>query len=378
MAQLFEQTRIKSLELANRSIRSATWSGVGDTRGYVTDRAVAFYRELGAGGIGLIITGYLHVMHNGQQTPYMIGNYEDAQIDGLRRLADAVHSQGGKIIPQLAHSGARANPKLFREGDELWGPSAVRDEATGNVPKEMTLQDIAELVQAYKEAARRTVLAGFDGLQLQGCHGYGITQFLSKAWNKRGDAHGGSLRNRYRLLGEILEAVRGVVGPDFPVLIKLNLHDYMDGGLEPDEMIQITRWLAGDGVDAIEITGGTASSPRDKRPLRKSIQTTHDEAYFAAFAAVVKQIVQVPVITVGGIRSLGMIQTVLARKDADYVALSRPFIREPHLINRWKSGDNTRAACISCCQCYNAAMEGNGVYCVEEWKMQQRRQVAEQ
>lgn len=373
MAELFEPTHIRSLELTNRFMRSATWTGVGDARGYVTDRAIDLYRELGAGGIGLIITGYQHVMRNGQQTPFMIGNYEDGQIEGLRRLAATVHRQGGKIVGQLAHSGARANPELFREDGELWGPSAVRDEATGNVPKEMTQGDITALVRAYAGAARRSAVAGFDGVQLHAAHGYGITQFLSPVWNKRGDRYGGSLLNRYRFLAEVLEAIKAEVRVDFPVLVKLNLHDYMEGGPQPDEMLQVCRWLTVDGIDAIEVTGGTASSPKEKRPLRKNIRTTTDEAYFAAFAAVVKETVNVPVITVGGIRSLGVIKAVLARKSADYVGLSRPFIREPHLINRWKGGDTRRAACISCGLCYHAAMEGKGIHCVEERRLQRRQ-----
>ena len=123
---LFEKTWIKSLELSNRAIRSSTWSGVGDQKGYVTDRALEFYGELAKGDIGLILTGYQYVMTNGQGLPYMLGNYDDTQVRGLKKLVDTVHREGGKIAVQLVHCLAKANPKLFfREGDELWGASAV-------------------------------------------------------------------------------------------------------------------------------------------------------------------------------------------------------------------------------------------------------------
>lgn len=369
MPKLFETTQIKTLELANRSVRSATWSGVGGARGYVTDRAVEFYSELGRGEIGLIITGYQYVMPNGQQLPYMIGNYEEGQLEGLARLATAVHDAGGKIVPQIVHCGARANPKLFPEGFELWGPSAVKAESTGKACKEVTGREIQTLIEAYAAAAERCLKAGFDGVQLHGAHGYGINQFLSPRTNSRGDAYGGSLRNRYRFAAETLDAVRGAVGEDFPVLIKLNVDDFAEGGLSPKEGIEVARRLSDDGIDAIEVSGGSAASPKDSGPVRTKIKTEEDEAYFAELAARVKEAVKVPVITVGGIRSLKKIGDILSDRVADYVSMSRPFVREPHLISRWKAEDTGRALCISCNGCFETGMKGIGISCKVERKL---------
>lgn len=373
MSELFEATQIKTLELANRSVRSATWSGVGDERGYVTDKAVQFYGELGTGGIGLIITGYQYVLPNGPQMPYMIGNYEDGQIPGLARLAEAVHRGGGKIAPQIVHCGARANPKLIPHGDTLWAPSAIRDESTGRVPKEVTKQEIQLLVEAYAAAAERCVKAGFDAVQLHGAHGYGINQFLSPCTNTRGDAYGGNLRNRYRFLAETLEAVRGAVGEDFPVIIKLNGHDHLEGGMLPEDGVEIARRLSDDGIDAIEVSGGTPTSPKNTGPTRTKIKTEQDEAYFADLACRVKQAVRVPVITVGGVRSLKKIGDILSDGIADYVAMSRPFIREPQLMNRWKSGDTERARCISCNGCFETGVKGMGISCKVERKLKKEQ-----
>ncbi|MBM4327504.1 MAG: NADH:flavin oxidoreductase [Deltaproteobacteria bacterium] len=374
MPDLFDRTWIKSLELANRTVRSATWSGVGDERGYVTDLAVSFYSELGRGGIGLIVTGYQFVMTNGQQLVYMVGNYEDAQVEGLRRLAAAVHEQGGKIVPQIVHCGTRANPTFFREGDELWGPSAIPDPATGSTPHEVSREEITRLVEAYAAAARRSQEAGFDGVQLHGAHAYGINQFISGAWNQRGDAYGGSVKKRYRVLGEVLEAVRGAVGEDFPVLIKLSALDFLDGGLIPEEAAQIARWLEEDGIDAIEVSAGSATSRGDTSPSRKRIAKEEDEAYLVDLAAIVKRALKTPVITVGGIRSPKKINSLLADGKADYAALSRPFIREPHLVNRWKTGDTARATCISCNGCFETGLQGLGISCKVERELRAKNE----
>lgn len=374
MPKLFETTWIKSLELSNRSVRSATWSGVGDDRGYVTERAVEFYRELGRGGIGLIVTGFQYILTNGRQLPYMIGNCEDGQVGGLKRLVDAVHSGGGKVVPQIVHCGARADSKLFEEGDELWAPSAAPSSASEAVPKEVTPREITLLVEAYAAAAGRAMEAGFDGVQLHGAHGYGINQFLSGATNRRADGYGGDTGKRYRFLGEVMEAVRGTVGTDFPVMIKLSGNDFVENGLTPEDAVEVARRLSDDGIDMIEVSAGSAASPPDKSPARKKIRKEEDEAYLSDLAAYVKGAVNVPVATVGGVRSPGIINDILAEGKADYVAMARPFIREPNLVRRWKQGDAARAKCISCNGCFETGMKGIGISCKVERKLKEERE----
>ncbi len=372
MPELFENTSIKSLDLDNRSVRSATWSGVADRKGYVTDRALEFYGNLAAGGIGLIITGFQYVMPNGIAMLYQLGNYSEDQLEGLTRLAETIHARGGKVMPQLTHTGSKANPELFPEEREIWGPSAVTDPLTGRTPKAMTLQEITEVVEAYAAAASRAQRAGFDGIQLHGAHGYGINQFLSGASNQRSDAYGGDIRKRYRFLGEVMEAVRGSVGKDYPVFIKLSGHDYFHGGLTTEESLQVARRLVDDGIDCIEVSAGSRASANGMIPSRGNIDKEEDEAYLAELAARFKATVNVPIITVGGIRSPAVISRVLADGLADYVALCRPFIREPHLINRWKSGDLERAKCISCSGCFDTGLEGLGVSCKVERKLKEK------
>ncbi len=273
MPELFDRTSIKSLELDNRSVRSATWSGVGDQKGYVTDRAIETYTRLADGGVGLIITGFQYVMPNGVAIPYQIGNYADDMLEGLTQWVEAIHSHGGKVVAQLVHTGSKANPDLFPEEGEVWGPSVVPDPLTGRTPKEMNQQEITQVVEAFAAAAARSQRAGFDGIQLHGAHGYGINQFLSAASNRRSDAYGGDIEKRYRFLGEVLEAIRGTVGKDYPVLIKLSGNDFLEGGLTQEESLTVGRRLEADGIDCIEVSGGSRASADGMVPSRPNVSS---------------------------------------------------------------------------------------------------------
>jgi len=363
MNELFEKTAIKSRVLENRSVRSATWSAVCDGKGYVKGLAADYYGKIADGGVGLIVTGFQYVLPNGIAMPYQMGNYHDDMLEGLRRLTEAIHLKGGKVVAQLVHTGTKANPDLFFEDGEIWGPSAIPDPLTGRVPKEMTRQDIAQLIEAYAAAASRSKRAGFDGIQLHGAHGYGINQFLSGAANQRSDEYGGDMVGRYRFLGDVLKTVRAAVGEDYPVLIKLSGHDYAEGGLVPEESLYVARRLVEDGIDCIEVSAGSRASADGMIPSRLKIRRQVDEAYNAQLARRFKEAVNVPIITVGGIRSPDVAAKVLAEELADYVAFCRPLIREPQLINRWKRGDLAKATCISCNGCFDTGLDGTGVVC---------------
>lgn len=363
MSELFEVTSIKALELKNRSIRSATWSGVADKKGRITDTAIELYGNLAAGGVGLIITGFQYVMPNSVAMPYQAGNYSEDLLEGLSRWVQAIHARGAKVMAQLVHTGSKANPELFWKKEAIWGPSSIPDPLTGRTPKEMTHHEISQVVEAFAGAASRSKRAGFDGIQLHGAHGYGINQFLSGAANRRTDGYGGSISNRYRFLGEILEAVRGAVGQEYPVFIKLSGHDYFEGGLVPEDSLYVARRLVDDGIDCIEVSAGSRASENGMVPSRTKIGKGEDEAYLGTLAKCFKESLDIPIITVGGIRSPSVIARIFSQGIADYVALCRPLIREPHLIDRWKNGNFEKAACISCNGCFETALDGFGVTC---------------
>ena len=264
------------------------------------------------------------------------------------------------------------NPELFFEEGEIWGPSAIQDPLTGRIPKEMTTREIIQVIEAYAAAASRAKKAGFDGVQLHAAHGYGINQFLSSSSNDRSDGYGGSIGRRYRFLGEVLEDVRGSVGRDYPVLIKLNGHDYLERGV-PEESLYVARRLEKDGIDSIEVSAGSRASADGMIPFRLNILREEDEAYLAQLASSFVETVDVPIIAVGGIRSPGVISGILSEGLADYIALSRPLIREPHLINRWESGDLEKATCVSCNGCFGTGLQGLGISCEVERVLKEKR-----
>ncbi len=362
MAELFEESHIRGMSLCNRFIRSATWEGMAAADGACTPALIQCMQDLAQGAVGLIVAGYAYVEPAGRCRMGQLGLYDDALVEGLRRMTAAVHRFGGRIAAQLAHGGIFADPEVT--GRTPQGPSHVPD-LVDAPHAALSGQEIAHLVDAFGRAARRCMEAGFDAVQIHGAHGYLHSQFLSPAFNRRTDAYGGDLQRRARFVRETLEAVRHAVGPEFPVMIKMNARDYLPGGLSLPEAVQVGKWLQQWGIDAIEVSGGTLLSGR-LGPVRPGIDRLEKEAYFREEARAFKEAVAVPVILVGGIRSLEVAERIIGDRDADYIALSRPLIREPGLIRRWAAGDRRQAACISDTLCRQAALEGQGIHCVVE------------
>jgi 2,4-dienoyl-CoA reductase-like NADH-dependent reductase (Old Yellow Enzyme family) len=363
MVTLFEPTKIRSMTLANRFVRSATWEGLARDDGSPTPRLIDVANQLAQGGIGLILTGHAYVSREGQAGGRQLGIYSDDLIPGLAELTTSVHALDGKIAVQLAHAGVRAPYAL--SGLEPIGPSVLQ---TGSEPvgREMTRHDIEAVINAFAAAAARSQAAGFDAAQIHAAHGYLLSQFLSPYFNKRRDEYGGSIENRTRLAVEVVKAVRDAVGPGFPVFIKLNSEDYLPGGLMVEEMVQTSIMLEENGIDGIEMSGGTFQSGKNmpSRPVKAG--HGEPEAYYEHAARQYKEKVQVPLMLVGGIRTFETAERLVAEGLTEYIAFSRPLIREPGLVNRWKSGDRRPATCISDNGCFKPAFEGRGVYCVVE------------
>jgi 2,4-dienoyl-CoA reductase-like NADH-dependent reductase (Old Yellow Enzyme family) len=360
---VFNPGTINGLEMRNRLVRSATWEGLAARDGGVTDELVEVYRELADGGVGLIITGYMAVRADGRQSSTQLLADRDACVPGLARIADAVHERGGRVVAQIVHCGGQATREATGLGPVA--PSAVASPGYSEVPVELSADDIDALVASFANAARRIRNAGYDGVQLHGAHGYLLAQFLSPSRNRRTDHWGGSLDNRSRFTREVFAAVRAEVGADWPVMIKLNAHDFLDGSTTEEDSTFLAARLAEAGIDAIEVSGGTGGSGR-LGAARTKIETAADEAYFLPQAEAIRAAApRVPIMLVGGMRSLERIEEVIASGAADYVSMSRPLIREPDLPNRWASGDRRRAACVSCSGCFGPARKGDGIRCVQ-------------
>lgn len=369
MNSLFDSTEINGLVLKNRFVRSATWEGMCEADGRPTSRLISLYRDLALGNVGLIITGYTFVSPEGKQLPGKMGVHTDDFADIMKEMTNAVHGAGGKICMQLVHAGGQTDSA--NAGQQPLAPSAVKIDQYPEMPAEITQDDIARLVSAFAAGAQRAKNWGFDAIQLHGAHGYLINQFLSPLANQRRDEYGGSFTNRCRFLLETYRAVRTAVGSDFPVLIKLNGSDNLEGGLTLDDAVHAAQAVESEGIDAIEISGGTPASG-EQSPVRLKIDSVEKEAYNLLQARKIRQAVRCPLMVVGGFRSFEIAEKTI-RESADYISMARPFIREPALIKRWQDGDRKPARCISCNGCFKPGLKEGGIYCVVEKKEQEKR-----
>jgi 2,4-dienoyl-CoA reductase-like NADH-dependent reductase (Old Yellow Enzyme family) len=341
-------------------VRSATAERLAtDPIGRATPALEALLAGLARGGVGLIISGHAYVSPRGKAHPEMLSAHCDEMLPGLKALADTVHENGGRIALQINHGGRQCDKACT---PETLAPSPVAA-GSGEMPREMTPADITEAVEAFGQAARRARLAGFDAVQLHGAHGYLIGQFLSPNTNRRRDAWGGDFERRLAFLAAVCEAVRGEVGPDYPVFIKLGMMDNLErvpDGLHADDGARIVARLAGLGLDAVEVSGGYHGG--SDFVGRLGVGSKAPEAYFRDLARRARAVTDLPVILVGGLRSRAVMDEVLASGDADMISLCRPLIREPDLPNRLRSGEVTAAAYISGGRCWAKGM-GQGISC---------------
>lgn len=371
---LAQNIRIGSLELQNRIVKAALVENMAGEDGAVTDRLIRFYEKHARGGAGLLITGGAYVQPSGRSVRYLIGVHDDRLVPGLTRLTRAVHDLDGRIALQIYHCGRQTRPELV--GGDVIAPSPVKDTLTGVLPRAMTEEEIEATILAFGRAAERAATAGFDAVEVMAGHGYLINQFLSGRTNRRTDGWGGGLENRARFLFGILQEIRSRVGPDFPLLVKINTEDQLKNGFTLEESAWVAERLPGLGVDAVKFTGGTFESglnisrgdiPAEEileemhgwqkfrsrliiRAMRKKFQ--YREAYFLENIGKIKPRLTVPAILVGGLRTPAEMERIVESGQADLIALGRPIIREPNFPSRILAGDPTPAACLNCNRCF--------------------------
>lgn len=386
MSLLFGPASLGGIPLRNRLVRSATLENTAAPDGLPTAATLRLYERLARGGVGLMVTGFAYVNLGGQSYPLQHGIHTDAAVPAWRRITDAVHARGARIAMQIAHGGRQTKPAALG-GRQSLGPSAVPNLVYFSRSREMTEEEIWETIRDFGEAAVRVRAAGFDAVQLHAAHGYLISSFLSPFANRRRDAWGGDPQRRFRFLAEVYRAVRRAVGPGFPVLCKLNVDDFVWFGLGPREGFAAALRLQEMGLDALEISGGVmesvlsisrGDSPAaivgrdrgwlDRLYLKVALglqrpRTRFREAYFLPYARTLKPMLRIPLILVGGIRSLGTAERILQEGLADFIAMSRPLIREPGLPNRWMSGDGRQSQCESCNKCLGEIEQGTALRC---------------
>ena len=364
---LFEPIRIKDMELRNRFVRSATYDGCADD-GRVTDKQVNLYATLSKGGVGLIITGITYVHRNGQFSRFQNSIAGDEFIDGLKRLTSVAHQEGAKIAVQLFHAGREARFPESGDGVSIAPSFLEADPYFKGRHRAMTEDEIWQIVHAFGDAAIRAREAGFDGVQIHGAHAYLLSQFASPYTNRRDDKWGGCLENRLRIHREVYQNIRKKVGEDYPVLIKVGVQDGFPGGLQFVEGKLVAQYLTEIGFDALEISHGLRGLSYEETEFKTKINDLDREAYYRRWCAEIKKKVDVPVMLVGGLRTFELMEEIVQNKEADFISLSRPLIRNPGIINDWKRSDRHRAECISCNKCLEGLRKGGALQCVQRKK----------
>jgi len=380
MSALFEKTSIREMELKNRLVRSATHEGMADRDGFPTQDLFRLYDRLAKGGVGLIITGFASVTPDGKGPfPGMQGIHTDDHIPRYRELVQLVHENGARIAMQIAHCGRQTTHEAI--ATEPMGPSAVKEKSLFVKPREMTEEEIARIIEAFAQAARRVKEASFDAVQIHAAHGYLVNQFLCPHTNRRKDRWGGSLENRMRFVREIYERCRKQVGDDFPILIKISGTDNMKNGLKIEESSVMARMMGEMGFDGIEVSCGIMEDGysmlrgnvpveailrewpmyRNKNPLFRFIMKHFGhkiikpppmtQAYNRESARIIKNKVKVPVFLVGGITDPVTMEEIIEKGDADYISLCRALIADPSFPEKIRSGGRGLSKCIHCNLC---------------------------
>ncbi|MFH1351639.1 MAG: NADH:flavin oxidoreductase [Pseudomonadota bacterium] len=378
------------MEVENRFVHSATYEAMALETGEVTDALIRRYHDLSKGGIGLIIPGYLYVHPLGKAMPRQAGIHTDHMIGGLRELVETVHQNGAKIAFQLAHGGLQTGKRITGQ-PPLAPSSSVRNPMTFEKPREMVEEEIREVIGSYGQAARRAAESGADAVQLHAAHGYLISEFLSPFFNRRDDAWGGTDEGRFNFLGEVFLETKQSIPSEMPILIKMNCNDFTpQQGVTPNLARKYAGWLRELGISSIELSCGTLHTfhtvrgtipsremamafPWWMRPLAKlmfrrlSPRCAFEEGYnFEAAKTVKPSMGEVPLILVGGMRRLAHMEKVVDDGYADFISLSRPLIREPFLIKRFKEERATEASCISCNRCFAAIANNLPLRCYRE------------
>lgn len=379
-AKAFEPAQLNGLDLSCRIIRSATHEGMADDRGRPTEELIRCYERLARGGVGLIIAGYSGISQQGKCPLHNMTMLDsDELIPAWRELTDRVHAAGGKIFAQVAHSGRQTRKKIT--GMRPAAPSALRDFLYwDNVPHRLTEREIHRVTDDFAAAMLRAKAAGFDGVQLHCAHGYLLSGFLSPHMNHRRDKWGGSTENRFRIVGEIMQKARPMLG-DFPIIVKINCFEKAHDGIKPEEAVKIAKLMENAGFDAIEVSCALAAEGFGMsrggfpykimcvdnyrfehippifypvvKPFMWALMHSPEPTvmYNVDAAAMIKQAVSVPVAVVGGIHTVNDINSVIDSGKADFVSISRPLILEPDLVNKFKSGTQSAARCICCNYC---------------------------
>lgn len=311
---LFSPYTIKDITFKNRIVMSPMCMySCPDEDGQVNDWHLTHYTSRAVGQVGLVIVEATAVTEQGRISVNDLGIWNDKHIEGLKKLVDLNHTNGSKIGIQLGHAGRKATVN-----GPIIAPSAIAFNDKYKVPEEMTTVQIHETIEAFKQAARRSREAGFDVIEIHGAHGYLINQFLSPITNKRTDDYGGSFENRYRLLSEVIEAIKEEWNG--PLFVRISANDYLDGGNTPESYVSYAKMMKSQGVDLIDCSSGAVAPAHiDTYP-----------GYQVTYADLIKNNANIATGAVGLITSGIQAEEILKNNRADMILLARELLRDPY------------------------------------------------
>jgi len=361
LEKLFSPIRIGTMTVKNRIAMAPMTTNWAPADGTVPDKMTDYLAARAAGGVGLIIFETVTI---DERFPYImqsIGLWHDDLIPSFKRLADALHAHGAKLAPQISHPGPESFS--FLRGIQPVGPTPVLCKGTGQVCRELTVEEIGEIVGQYGEAARRARAAGCDAVEVHAAHDYMLAgSFLSPLRNRRTDAYGGRIEGRLRFLLEVVARIKARAGRDFPVILRISGDEYLPGGRTLNDTLYIAPQLVEAGVDAFEVSGGVQPEltwrilPPMGSPLGLNV----------AAAAALKQVVSVPVLVVGRINSPQFAEDILERGHADMTVMGRALLADPELPNKAAAGRfDDIAPCTACSLgCIGEQMKMRSMTCV--------------
>ncbi len=368
--QLFTPLSLGSLTLKNRLVMSQMTMNYATEEGFMTERLIRHYLERARGGVGLVLVEGTFFTPEGRGYKNQLGLCTAAHVKGLRDLTRAVHAipDPPKIFIQIHHAGWRASSKL--SGLPTVGPSALAPYPGAEVARALSQEEIKDLIEAHIVAAARAREAGFDGVDFHCAHGYLVPSFFSPLSNRRADKYGGDLAGRTRFLLEIVRGTKERLGHDFPVTIKISGDEYIEEGLGIQEMIEIARLAEGSGIDGILVSAGTVGGKKleDLSQPHKFLRTLPmmtSRGCLAPLAAEMKRALRIPVITVGRINHPAVAEEIIARGQADLVAMGRALLADPHLPRKAFEGKEEEIRpCIACNEgCYKRIFQQLDIRC---------------
>lgn len=368
--KLLKPGYIGKVRIPNRVVMPAIGTSMASSTGEASDTIIGYYEERAKGGCGLIITEITRIdQETGIGEINQLCATEAYHVQKLERLSRTIHRHGSKIFVQLHHPGRQAHSRVIG-GRQIVAPSPIACKTIGEVPRALETAEIEEMVKKFIKGAKIAQMGGIDGVELHAAHGYLLGQFLSPATNKRTDKYGGNFENRHRILTEIIVGIKHICGPNFPISVRIDGDEFVEGGTKLDDAVKTARYLESIGIDALNVSSGTYES------ANAIIEPySYKQGWKKHLAIAVKQAVKIPVIAVNNIKKPSFAESLLDEGVCDFVGLGRALLADPHFVNKAKRGqEEDIRPCIGCLHCIETLMSGYTMRCAVNPKVGYERE----